>query len=144
VDKLSSSLWTSYLSYDVCFVSEDMCVDCACMSKWKQWEIELTCQWGQTQRRWWFTNLCLICSLPPRSRFTAVKSAIRLNYWALRLVMGVKCSLVTDFIARVTYQKFEWFTMCEFSQVFKTFCLNLCATKFDPNFLASHPKFSIK
>jgi hypothetical protein len=29
VDKLSSSLWTSYLSYDVCFVSEDMCVDCA-------------------------------------------------------------------------------------------------------------------
>jgi hypothetical protein len=36
VDKLSSSLWTSYLSYDVCFVSEDMCVDCACMSKWKQ------------------------------------------------------------------------------------------------------------
>jgi hypothetical protein len=29
-------LWTSYLSYDVYFVSEDMCVDCACMSKWKQ------------------------------------------------------------------------------------------------------------
>jgi hypothetical protein len=23
-DKLSSSLWTSYLSYDVCFVSKDM------------------------------------------------------------------------------------------------------------------------
>jgi hypothetical protein len=40
VDKLSSSLWTSYLSYDVCFVSEDMCVDCACMSKWKQWEMD--------------------------------------------------------------------------------------------------------
>jgi hypothetical protein len=36
MDKLSSSLWTSYLSYDVCFVSEDMFVDCACMSKWKQ------------------------------------------------------------------------------------------------------------
>jgi hypothetical protein len=40
VDKLSSSLWTSYLSYDVCFVSEDMCVDCTCMSKWKQWEMD--------------------------------------------------------------------------------------------------------
>jgi hypothetical protein len=40
VDKLSSSLWTSYLSYDVCFVLEDMCVDCACMSKWKQWEMD--------------------------------------------------------------------------------------------------------
>jgi hypothetical protein len=40
VDTLSSSLWTSYLSYDVCFVSEDMCVDCACMSKWKQWEMD--------------------------------------------------------------------------------------------------------
>jgi hypothetical protein len=39
VDKLSS-LWTSYLSYDVCFVSENMCVDCACMSKWKQWEMD--------------------------------------------------------------------------------------------------------
>jgi hypothetical protein len=39
VDKLSSSLWTSYLSYDVCFVLEDMCVDCAYMSKWKQWEM---------------------------------------------------------------------------------------------------------
>jgi hypothetical protein len=25
-----------YLSYDVCFVSEDMYVDCASMSKWKQ------------------------------------------------------------------------------------------------------------
>jgi hypothetical protein len=24
------------LSYGVCFVSEDMCVDCAYMSKWKQ------------------------------------------------------------------------------------------------------------
>jgi hypothetical protein len=29
VDKLSSPLWTSYLSHDVCFVSKDMCVDCA-------------------------------------------------------------------------------------------------------------------
>jgi hypothetical protein len=34
--------------------------------------------------------------------------------------------------------------MCEFSQKFKTFCLNLSATKFYPNLLASHPKFSIK
>jgi hypothetical protein len=40
VDKLSSSLWTSYLSYDACFVSKDMCVDCACMSKWKQWGMD--------------------------------------------------------------------------------------------------------
>jgi hypothetical protein len=40
VDKLSSSLWTSYLSYDVCFVSKDMCVHCACMSKWKQWQMD--------------------------------------------------------------------------------------------------------
>jgi hypothetical protein len=40
VDKLSSSLWTTYLSYDVYFVSEDMCVDCAYMSKWKQWEMD--------------------------------------------------------------------------------------------------------
>jgi hypothetical protein len=36
VDKLSSSLWTSYLSYDVSFVSKDMCVYRACMSKWNQ------------------------------------------------------------------------------------------------------------
>jgi hypothetical protein len=28
--------------------------------------------------------------------------------------------------------------MREFSQKFKTFCLNLRATKFDPNLLASH------
>jgi hypothetical protein len=79
------------------FVSEDMCVDCACMLKWKQWEMELTCQWGQTQRRWWLTNLRLICSLLPRSRFTAVKSA-------LKLVTGVKCLSVTNFIARYQYE----------------------------------------
>jgi hypothetical protein len=36
MDKLSSFLWTNYLSYDVYFVSEDMCVHCACMLKWKQ------------------------------------------------------------------------------------------------------------
>jgi hypothetical protein len=29
-------LETGFDTYDVCFVSEDMCVDCACMSKWKQ------------------------------------------------------------------------------------------------------------
>jgi hypothetical protein len=89
-------LWTSYLSYDVCFVSEDMCVDCACMSKWKQWEIDLTYQWGHTQRRRWLTNLCLICSLSSCSRFTVVKSA-------LKLVPGIKCSSVTDFIAHYQY-----------------------------------------
>jgi hypothetical protein len=44
----------------------------------------------------------------------------------------------------VTYQNFECFTMCEFSQKFKTFCLNSRATKFDPNLLASHLKFNIK
>jgi hypothetical protein len=31
MDKLSSSLWTSYLSYDVCFVSKDMCVEMEAM-----------------------------------------------------------------------------------------------------------------
>jgi hypothetical protein len=36
MDKLSSSMWTSYLSYDVCFVGKDICVDCAYMLKWKQ------------------------------------------------------------------------------------------------------------
>jgi hypothetical protein len=90
-------LWTSYLSYDVCSVSENMCVDCACMSKWKQWEIDLTYQWGQTQRRRWLTIFRLICSPPPRSRFTAAKSA-------LKLVMGVICSPVTDFIACYQYR----------------------------------------
>jgi hypothetical protein len=34
--------------------------------------------------------------------------------------------------------------MCEFSQKFKTFCLNLCATKFYPNLLASHLKILYK
>jgi hypothetical protein len=33
--------------------------------------------------------------------------------------------------------------MCEFSQKFKTFGLNLCATKFDPKLLATHLKFYI-
>jgi hypothetical protein len=36
MDKLSSSFWTSYLSYDVYFVSDVMCADCAGMLKWKQ------------------------------------------------------------------------------------------------------------
>jgi hypothetical protein len=34
--------------------------------------------------------------------------------------------------------------MYEFSQKIKTFYLNLCATKFDPNLLASHLKFHTK
>jgi hypothetical protein len=34
--------------------------------------------------------------------------------------------------------------MCEFSQKFKTFCLNLRATKFYPNVLASHLKLRMK
>jgi hypothetical protein len=34
--------------------------------------------------------------------------------------------------------------MCEFSQKFKTFCLNSRATKFYPNLLASHLKLRIK
>jgi hypothetical protein len=46
--------------------------------------------------------------------------------------------------ASVTYQKFDCFPMCEFSQKFKTFCLNSCATKFYPNLLASHLKLRIK
>jgi hypothetical protein len=73
-----------------------MCVDFACMSKWKQWEIYLTCQRGPTQRRRWLTNLRLICSLSSRSHFTTVKSA-------LKLVIDVKCSSVTDFITRYQY-----------------------------------------
>jgi hypothetical protein len=32
----------------------------------------------------------------------------------------------------VTYQKIDCFPMCEFSQKFKTFCLNMYATKFYP------------
>jgi hypothetical protein len=44
----------------------------------------------------------------------------------------------------VTYQKFDCFPMCEFSQKFKTFCLNSRATKFYPNLLASHLKLRIK
>jgi hypothetical protein len=44
---------------------------------------------------------------------------------------------------RVTYRKFDCFPMCKFSQNFKILCLNLCATKFDPNLLASHLKFPI-
>jgi uncharacterized membrane protein len=35
VDKLSLSMWTSYLTYNACFVSKDICVDYAYMSKWK-------------------------------------------------------------------------------------------------------------
>jgi hypothetical protein len=34
--------------------------------------------------------------------------------------------------------------MCEFSEKFKTFCLNLCVTKFNPNLLASYPTIHIK
>jgi hypothetical protein len=44
----------------------------------------------------------------------------------------------------VTYQKFDCFPMYEFSQKFKTFCLNSRATKFYPNLLASHLKLRIK
>jgi hypothetical protein len=44
----------------------------------------------------------------------------------------------------VTYQKFDCFSMCEFSQIFETFCLNSRATKFYPNLLASHLKLCIK
>jgi hypothetical protein len=43
----------------------------------------------------------------------------------------------------VTYRKFEWFTMCEFSQKIKTFCLNMCTTKFWTGLQASHLKFHI-
>jgi predicted transcriptional regulator len=47
------------------------------------------------------------------------------------LVRGVECNI----------PEFWMFSMCEFSQKFKTFCL--CATKFDPNLLASHLKSHI-
>jgi hypothetical protein len=33
---LPLSMWISYLTYDVCFVSKDICLGCACLSKWKQ------------------------------------------------------------------------------------------------------------
>jgi hypothetical protein len=62
MDNLSLSMRTSYLSCDVCFVSKHIWVDCACMSKGKQWEIELTCQLRQAQRRRRFANPCLLCS----------------------------------------------------------------------------------
>jgi hypothetical protein len=69
VDKLSSSLWISYLSYDVCFVSEDMCVDCACMSKWKQREMDRVDLSMMTDSKETMTNkppshLCTDAALP--------------------------------------------------------------------------------
>jgi hypothetical protein len=99
VDKLSSSLWTSYLSYDVCFVSEDMCVDCACMSKWKQWEMDRVDLSMRTNSKEMMINK------PPSHLYTDAALPLHnswvlseFNYWAL-----VKCSSVTEFIARYQY-----------------------------------------
>jgi hypothetical protein len=104
VVKLSSSLWTSCLSYDVCFVSEDMYVDCACMSKWKQWEMDRVDLSMRTN-----SNEMMI-NKPLSHLFTDAALLLHDNwvlsdfsYWALKLVTGVKCSSVTDFIARYQY-----------------------------------------
>jgi hypothetical protein len=105
VDKLSSSLWTSYLFYDVCFVSEDMCVYCACMSKWKQWEMDRVDLSMRTDSKETMINK------PSSHLFTDVALPLHgswglsdFNYWALKLVTRVKCSSVTDFIARYQYR----------------------------------------
>ena len=54
-------MWTSYLSYDVCFVSKDMFWLCLYVEMEPE-EIELTCQFRQTQRRRGFKNPHLLCS----------------------------------------------------------------------------------
>jgi hypothetical protein len=104
VDKLSSSLWTSYLSYDVCFVSEDMCVDCACMLKWKQWEMDRVDLSLRTDSKESMINkrpshLFTDTTLPLHSNWVLSD----FNYWALKQVTGIKCSSVTDLIARYQY-----------------------------------------
>jgi hypothetical protein len=56
---------------------------------------------------------------------------------------GLSLNLEDEILVRgvnVTYQKFDCFPMGEFSQKFKTFCVNLCATKFEPKLLTTHPK----
>jgi hypothetical protein len=58
-----------------------------------------------------------------------------------QIVLSFGISYVTNI---VTYQNFGCSPMYEFSQKFKTFCLNMWATQFYPKLLASHPKFSIK
>jgi hypothetical protein len=102
---ISSYLWTSYLSYDVYFVSEDMGVDCACMSKWKQWEMDRVDQSMRTNSTETMINK------PLSHFFTDVALLLHgnwvlsdFNYWALKLVTGVKCSSVIDFIVTNT----EW------------------------------------
>jgi hypothetical protein len=92
------------LSYDVCFVSEDMCVDCAYMSKWKQWEMDRIDLSMRTDSKETMINK------PPSHLFTDATLLLHgnwvlsdFNYWALKLVTGIKCSLVTDFVARYQY-----------------------------------------
>jgi hypothetical protein len=81
-----------------------MCVDCACMSKWKQWEMDRVDLSMRTDSKDTMINN------PPSHLFTDVALPLHgnwvlsdFNYWALKLVTGVKCSLVTDFIARYQY-----------------------------------------
>jgi hypothetical protein len=101
---ISSSLWTGYLTYDVCFVSEDMSVDCACMSKWKQSEMDRVDLSMRTDSKETMINK------PPSHLFTDPALPLHdslvlsdFNYWALKLVTSVKCSSVMNFIARYQY-----------------------------------------
>jgi hypothetical protein len=89
------------ISYDVCFVLEDMRVDCACMSKWKQREMDRVDLSMRTNSKETMINK------PPSHLFTEAVLPLHssrvlsdFNYWALKLVTGVKCSSVTDFIAQ--------------------------------------------
>jgi hypothetical protein len=81
-----------------------MCVDCPCMSKWKQWEVDRVDLLMRTNSKETMINK------PPSHLFT--KAALPLhdswvlsdfNYWALKLVTSVKCSSITDFIACYQY-----------------------------------------
>jgi hypothetical protein len=80
----------------------------------------------------------------PYSPEVPTQSDINAIVGATQLLEGQNSMLNQMVYDIVTYQKFHCFPKCEFSQKFKTFCLNLCATKFEPNLLASHPKFSLK
>jgi hypothetical protein len=97
VDKLSL-LWCLF------FGSKDMCFDYACMSKWKQWEMDRVDLSMRTDSKETMINK------PLSHLFTDAALSLHgswvlsdFNYWALKLVTGVKCSSVTDFTARNQY-----------------------------------------
>jgi hypothetical protein len=87
------------------FVSEDMCVDYPCMSKWKQWEMDRVDLSMRTDSKETMINT------PPSHLFTDATLPLHsswvlsdYNYWALKLVTSrYQCSSVTNFIARYQY-----------------------------------------